>query len=106
MWPSVAVRLLLAIAERTSEAGSTRYEPTAWLRQSPTPRNRSRWSRWTRRLASAGLIRRLTEQNRNRVRRVVITAAGTDWVNEHCGNGAILDFGLTWDHVPSKLSLK
>jgi hypothetical protein len=91
----------LAIAERTFDAGPTRYEPAAWLRQRPTPRNRSRWSRWTRRLAGAGLIRRLTEPNRDRVRQVVITATGTDWINEHCGNGAILDLGLHWDHAPA-----
>ncbi|MGD9855847.1 MAG: hypothetical protein AB7U20_12955 [Planctomycetaceae bacterium] len=77
---------------------------TVWGR--PTPRNRSHWSRWTRRLASAGLIRRRTEPNRDRVRQVVVTAAGMDWINDHCGNGALLDFGLRWDHVPARLSLK
>lgn len=96
VWPPVALRLLLAVAERTHGERPTRYEPAAWLRQRPTSRNRSRWSRWTRRLAGAGLIRRLTEPNRDRVRQVVITAAGMDWISEHCGSGAIGDLGLHW----------
>lgn len=98
VWPPVALKLLLAIAERTQAKRPTRYEPAAWLRQRPTSRNRTRWSRWTRRLAGAGLIRRLTEPNRDRVRQVVITAAGMDWVSEHCGSGAIDDMGLHWDN--------
>lgn len=96
VWPPVALRLLLAIAARTHGDRPTRYEPAAWLRQRPTPRNRSRWSRWTRRLAGAALIRRLTEPNRDRVRQVVITSAGWAWINEHCGDGAIADLGLHW----------
>lgn len=96
VWPPVALRLLLAIAERTHGDRPTRYEPAAWLRQRPTSRNRSRWSRWTRRLASTGLIRRLTEPNRDRVRQVVVTSAGRSWINEHCGDGAITDLGLHW----------
>ena len=98
VWPPVALKLLLAIAERTQAERPTRYEPAAWLRQRPTSRNRSRWSRWTRRIASAGLIRRLTEPNRDRVRQVVITAAGMDWISEHCGSGAIGDMGLHWEN--------
>jgi DNA-binding MarR family transcriptional regulator len=47
-------------------------------------------------LASAGLIRRLTEPNRDRVRQVVVTPAGRAWIDEHCGNGAIADLGLHW----------
>lgn len=96
VWPSVALKLLLAIAERTQAGRPTRYEPVAWLGERPTSRNRSRWSRWTRRLASAGLIRRLTEPNRDRVRQVVITSAGRRWIDEHCGDGAIADLGLHW----------
>lgn len=96
VWPPVAIRLLLAIAERTHEGNATRYEPSAWFRQPPTSRNRSRWSRWTRRLASAGLIRRLTELNRDRVRQVAVTTGGLAWIEEYCGRGAIADFGLNW----------
>ncbi|MFV0442163.1 MAG: hypothetical protein ACK5Q5_01185 [Planctomycetaceae bacterium] len=103
----MAFKLLLAIAERTHAERPTRYEPAAWLRQRPTSRNRSRWSRWTRRLAGAGLIRRLTEPNRDRVRQVVITAAGMDWISEQCGSGAMCDLGLHWgeptDLLPSNL---
>jgi hypothetical protein len=29
-----------------------------------------------------------------------------DWIDEHCGNGALLDFGLRWDRLPARLSLK
>ena len=99
-WPPVALRLLLTIARRTPEGRPTRYEPVAWFRQRPTSRNRSRWSRWTRRLASAGLVRRLTESNRDRVRQVAITKRGLVWIHEHCGSGAIDDLNLTWDHAP------
>lgn len=99
-WPPVALKLLLAIARRTPDGRPTRYEPAAWFRQRPISRNRSRWSRWTRRLANAGLIRRLTEANRDRVRQVAITKRGLDWIHEHCGSGAIDDLNLTWDHAP------
>lgn len=99
-WPPVALRLLLAIARRTPDGRPTRYEPTAWFRQRPTSRNRSRWSRWTRRLASAGLVRRLTEPNRDRVRQVAITKRGLDWIHEHCGSGAIYDLNLNWADAP------
>ncbi len=96
-WPPIAVRLLLAIAKRTHGERHTRYEPAAWLRQRPTPRHRSRWSRWTRRLADAGLIRRITEANRDRVRQVALTPVGQAWINEHCGEGAIAELDLHWD---------
>lgn len=43
VWPPVALRLLMAIAERTCDGNATRYEPSAWLRQPPTSRNRSPW---------------------------------------------------------------
>ncbi len=99
-WPPVALKLLLAIAKRTSDGRPARYEPAAWFRQRPTSRNRSRWSRWTRRLASAGLVRRLTEPNRDRVRQVSITKRGLAWIHEHCGSGAIDDLNLTWNHAP------
>ncbi|MFV0443620.1 MAG: hypothetical protein ACK5Q5_08615 [Planctomycetaceae bacterium] len=94
------MKLLLAITRRTADCRPTHYEPAAWFRQRPTSRNRSRWSRWTRRLASAGLVRRLTEPNRDRVRDVAITKRGLDWIHEHCGSGAIDDLNLTWDHAP------
>ena len=99
-WPPVALNLLLAIARRTPDGRPTRYEPAAWLRQRPTSRNRSRWSRWTRRLANAGLARRLTEPNRDRVRQVAITKLGLAWIHEHCGSGAIDDLNLTWADAP------
>jgi len=99
-WPPVAIRLLLAIAERTRDDRPTHYEPSVWLRQLPTSRNRSRWSRWTRRLASAGLVRRLTEPNRDRVRQVAVTKCGLAWIHEHCGTGAIDDLNLIWDQSP------
>lgn len=99
VWPPVAVQLLLAIAERTRDQRPTRYSPAAWLGQLPTSRNRSRWSRWTRRLAAAGLIRRLTEPNRDRVRQVVISNAGLTWIAEHCGDGAITNLDLQWDSL-------
>jgi hypothetical protein len=101
----VALRLLLAIARRTPDGRPTRYEPAAWLRQRPTSRNRTRWSRWTRRLTGAGLIRRLTEPNRDRVRQVVLTAAGMVWISEHCGSGAIGDMGLHWGDPTDLLPL-
>ena len=99
-WPPVALKLLLAIARRTADGRPARYEPAAWFRKRPTSRNRSRWSRWTRRLASAGLVRRLTEPNRDRVRQVVVTKRGLAWIHEHCGCGAIDDLNLNWDHAP------
>ena len=99
-WPPVALKLLLAVARRTSDGRPTRYEPAAWLRQRPTSRNRSRWSRCTRRLANAELVRRLTEPNRDRVRQVAITKRGLAWIHEHCGSGAIDDLDLNWDYAP------
>ncbi|WP_437226046.1 hypothetical protein SH661x_004378 [Planctomicrobium sp. SH661] len=99
-WPTVALKLLLAIAIRTPDGRPTRYEPAAWFRQRPTSRNRSRWSRWTRRLASAGLVRRLTEPNRDRVRQVALTKSGLAWIDEHCGTGAIDDLNLNWANAP------
>ncbi len=99
-WPPVALKLLLAIAGRTGDGRPTRYEPAAWFRQRPTSRNRSRWSRWTRRLASAGLVRRLTEPNRDRVRQIAITKRGLAWIHEHCGSGAIDDLDLNWANAP------
>ena len=99
-WPPVALKLLLAIARRTADGRPTRYEPVAWFRQRPNSRNRSRWSRWTRRLASAGLVRRLTEPNRDRVRQVAITRRGLAWIHDHCGSGAIDDLNLNWADAP------
>ena len=98
-WPAPAVRLFLAIAERTPDGSPELYAPACWLRQRATPRNRSRWSRWTRRLANAGLIRRFTEPNRDRVRQVAVTPAGRAWINEHCGPGAVNDLNLGWDRL-------
>ena len=51
----MAVRLLVAIAARTPDQSPIRYEPAVWFRQRASARNRSRWSRWTKRLASAGV---------------------------------------------------
>ena len=99
-WPPVALKLLLAIARRNPAGRPIRYEPAAWFRQRPTSRNRSRWSRWTRRLTIAGLVRRLTEPNRDRVRKVVITKRGLVWIHEHCGRGAIDDLNLNWAESP------
>jgi hypothetical protein len=54
-------------------------------------------------LAGAGLIRRLTEPKRDRVRQVAITAAGMDWISEHCGSGATGDMGLHWGNATDLL---
>ena len=99
-WLPVAFKLLLAIARRTPDGRPTRYEPAAWFRQRPTSRNRSRWSRWTRRLASAGMVRRLTEANRDRVRQVAITKRGLAWIHEHRRSGALYDLDLNWADTP------
>ena len=96
-WPPVALKLLLAIARRTSDGRPTRYEPAAWFRQRPTSRHRSRWSRWTRRLANEGLIRRLIEPNRDRVRQIAITKDGLTWIHEHCGGGSLDNLNLNWN---------
>lgn len=96
-WPPIPVQLLLAIAKRAAEGEQIEYVPACWFRLPPTPRNRSRWSRWSRRLARAGLIRRLTELNRDRVRRVAVTPAGLEWIEANCGPGALLDLNLEWN---------
>ncbi|MCA9185218.1 MAG: hypothetical protein KDA99_06345 [Planctomycetales bacterium] len=95
-WPIVALQLLLVIARRTADGRPTRYEPVIWFQQIPTSRNRNRWSRWTRQLANAGLVRRLIEPNRDRVRQVAITKDGLTWIHEHCGSGVIDDLDLNW----------
>lgn len=90
LWPTVAVRLLLAVGERSEDSnGPVQYSPAEWMRERPTAKQRKRWSRWTRRLAAAGLIRRITEHTRDRVRQVRLTAQGRRWIREHCGVGAV-----------------
>lgn len=98
-WPPVALKLLLAIAVRSQNGRPTKYEPAAWLRQRPTSRNRSRWSRWTLRLANAGLLVRITELNRDRVRRVEITPLGLKWIEETCGPGALSALNCQWNQL-------
>ena len=95
-WPPLAIQLLLAIAQRSTVDSVTWYEPAVWFNRSPTACHRMRWSRWTRRLADAGLIRRLTEPNRDRVREVTVTPSGLEWIAEHCGGGALSNLNLVW----------
>ena len=97
-WPPLAIRLLVAIAARSPDQTPIRYEPVVWFRQRASARNRSRWSRWTKRLASAGLVRRVSEPSRDRVRHVGVTPSGRDWIDEHCGPGASSDLDCEWDH--------
>ncbi len=96
-WSPIAVQLLLAIAERTRDCKPISYAPASWLQLPPSPKNRSRWSRWTRRLANAGLVQRLTEPNRDRVRRVAITPAGLEWIERMCGPGALWELSCEWE---------
>ena len=88
-WPAIAVRLLVAVAARSPTQSPIPYEPAVWFRQRASARNRSRWSRWTRRLASAGLVRRVSEPSSDRVRQVGVTPSGRAWIDEHCGPGAL-----------------
>lgn len=98
-WAAMAIRLLIAVAVRSSLGAPIRYEPAVWFRQKATSRNRSRWSRWTRRLAYAGLVQRITEPRRNRVREVAVTESGLAWIEKHLGNGAISHLDCSWDHL-------
>ncbi len=91
------MKLLLAIAQWTLVDQATRYEPADWFRQRASVRNRSRWSRWTKRLASAGLVRRVSEPSRDRVHHVGVTTSGRDWIDEHCGPGALSQLDCHWD---------
>ena len=94
-WPVVAVEMLLAIAARS--AGTTaavRYSPAEWFRKSPTDRRRSAWSRWLKRLAAAGLVERLTETRRDRVRSVRLTAEGWLWIEVNRGGCDVEELGL------------
>lgn len=95
----MAIRLLIAVAVRSTPGTPIRYEPAVWFRQKATSRNRSRWSRWTRRLASAGRVKRITEARRNRVRQVAVTESGLAWINEHLGGGAISNLDCSWDQL-------
>ena len=77
-WPTI--RLLQAICRRAKSPGTTiRYAPADWLNERPTPKRRQRWSRWTRRMAAAGLIERTTEPARDRVTHVRVTDASWRW---------------------------
>lgn len=98
-WPAMAIRLLIAVAGRSTPGSPIRYEPAAWFRVTATSRNRSRWSRWTRRLANAGLVQRITETRRNRVRQVSVTESGFAWIDEHLGGGAISHLDCSWDQL-------
>lgn len=98
-WPAMAIRLLIVVAVRSTPGSPIRYEPAVWFLQRATSRNRSRWSRWTRRLANAGLVQRITETRRNRVRLVAITESGLKWIDEHLGGGAISNLDCSWDQL-------
>lgn len=52
------------------------YRPNHWFRQAPTPGRRQARSRALRRLASAGLVRRITQPRRDRVTHVQFTQRG------------------------------
>ena len=81
-WPKLANRLLLAIAARSKHPGMRiRYAPAAWLKQRGTPQRRQRWSRWTKRLANAGMIYRLIEPTRDRVTEVALTPEGRAYLD-------------------------
>ena len=76
------------------------YRPAHWLAQKPTCRNRMRWSRWTRRLAARGFLRRAIEASRDRVRSVAVTAEGWNRLVDQCGEGAIVDLvELDWTSI-------
>ena len=95
-WPTLPVRLLTSIARISGEPDqSIPYEPARWFDERPTDRNRSRWSRWTRRLAKAGLLSRTTEPKRDRTQSVAVTREGWQWIVEHCGEGAVTDLNLS-----------
>ena len=96
-WPPIAIRLLVAIATRSPDQSPTRYEPAVWFRQRASTRNRSRWSRWTKRLADSGLIRRVSEQSRDRVRHVCVTPSGRAWIDLYCGPGTMSHLDCEWD---------
>ena len=96
-WPVIAVRLLIAIAARSPDQSLIRYEPAVWFRQRASTRNRSRWSRWTKRLADSGLIRRVSEPSRDRVRQVGVTPSGRAWIDLYCGPGAMSHLDCAWD---------
>ena len=97
LWPPMAIRLLVTIAARSPDQTPICYEPASWFRQRASVRNRSRWSRWTRRLASAVLVRRVSEPSRDRVRHVGVTPSGRAWIDEHCGPGALSQLDCHWD---------
>ena len=84
-WPANAKWLLYEIAKRTCWNPPVRYEPAAWFGKRSTVRSRARWSRWTKRLASDGLVQRITEPHRDRVQWVTITPLGLEWIDEHWG---------------------
>lgn len=102
-WPHIAVRILIAIRER-GEGDIVRYAPAAWFPETPTSARRKRWSRWTRRLARAGLLERITEPSRDRVTDVRLTPDGMDWLDEHVGGSTRdLDIDMScfemWDQA-------
>ena len=66
------------------------YAPSTWFQARPTPRRRARWSRTLRSLAGAGMLRRQTDDSRDRVRRVAVTPSGWSWILENSGAGAFL----------------
>ena len=88
-WPQIAVALLLEIGRRSDIERAIEYAPGVWLDRKPTAKFRQRWSRWTRRLAHAGLIERLTETRRDRVTHVRLTKDGRIWILRNCGAGAL-----------------
>lgn len=96
--PPVAMQLLIAIARNAGQSGRfIPYRPTSWLAQKPTCRNRSRWSRWTRRMTVRGLLWRSVETGRDRVCSVAVTPDGWNWLVEQCGEGALVDLPeLDW----------
>jgi hypothetical protein len=92
VWPSIAVRLLMSVRD-AGETSRVRYRPSLWLQEKATPTRRQRWSRWTRRLATAGLLERICEPSRDRVTHVRLPPAGLAWLDEHVG-GATADLNL------------
>ncbi len=74
-----------------------RYAPAAWFPERATSARRQRWSRWTRRLARAGLLDRITEPSRDRVKHVRLTPDGLAWLDEHVGGSTSdLDIDMSW----------
>ena len=87
----VAFRMLTVVAGLAGQPDVfIPYVPSNWFREKPTPRRRARWSRTLRSLAGAEMLRRHTDDSRDRVRRVAVTPSGWSWILENSGAGAFL----------------